>query len=159
MSPSEIIREDGVPIRGTIIDDAGYRAYQLRQSGADWESIARQTGYATGKSAQVAVRAYITRAATTMDMEKREEVLTLEMDRLDALQSALWPAAMEGDTKSVDSVLRVMGHRAKLLGLDLLSQGSGTTTIDTVVVTGDTQEFIRSLRLVRGIEDGDPEDE
>jgi len=151
MSPSdvEMLRTDGLAIRGTVRDQA-YQAYQLHLSGKDWEEVAKTIGYSSGKSAQVEVRQYITKAAVQMDNAKREEVLTLELSRLDALQAAVWDAAMEGDTKAVDSVLKVMSHRAKLLGLELLAQNTGTVTNNTVVVTGNSEEFIQSLKLVGG---------
>jgi hypothetical protein len=150
MSRSDVaMREDGLAIRGSVQDNA-YQAYQMHLGGKDWEEVAKVLGYANGKTAQVEVRQYITRAAVQMDMAKREEVLGIEMARLDALQSAVWDAAMDGDTKAVDSVLRVMAHRAKLLGLELIAQGNGTVNHNTVVVQGDTQDFIRSLQLVNG---------
>jgi hypothetical protein len=142
------VREDGLVLYGG--GDKAYQAYRMNLEGQDWDSIARTLGYKTGRSAQVEVREYITKAAVQMDMARREEVLDIEMRRLDALQAAVWPSAMDGDTKAVDSVLRVMGHRAKLLGLELVAQTQGAVTNNTVVVTGDTQEFIRSLRLVDG---------
>jgi hypothetical protein len=150
MSRSDVAkREDGLAIRGSVQDNA-YQAYQQHLAGKDWEEVAKKLGYANGKTAQVEVRQYITRAAVQMDMAKREEVLHLEMARLDALQNALWDDAMEGDTKAVDSVLRVMGHRAKLLGLELVAAGAQDVTSRTVIIQGDSEEFIRSLQLVSG---------
>lgn len=151
MSPSES-REDGVMVLGTIQDKA-YQAYQLHLGGESWIEVASRLGYESAKTAEVTARKYVQRAAMGMDMAKREEVLNTEMDRLDALQAAVWPTAMLGDTKAVDSVLKIMGHRAKLLGLDLVLAAGGTVNHNTVVVQGDTQEFIRSLKLVDGIED------
>jgi hypothetical protein len=43
---------------------------------------------------------------------------TLEAERLNALQVAIWDRAIEGDLKALDRVLAVMARRAKLLGLD-----------------------------------------
>jgi len=150
MSRSDVAkREDGLAIRGSVQDNA-YQAYQLHLGGKDWEDVAIRLGYANGKTAQVEVRQYITRAAVQMDTAKREEVLYLEMARLDALQSALWDDAMEGDTKAVDSILRVMGHRAKLLGLELMAGVDTSVTSRTVIIQGDTQDYIRSLQLVTG---------
>jgi hypothetical protein len=147
MSPSdiaEVVREDGVAIRGTIQDRA-YQAYMDHMAGENWDEIAKKHGYASVMSVQVEVRQYV-----MMDEAKREEVLALELSRLDALQNAVWDMALMGSTKHVDAVLKVMGQRAKLLGLELLAQGVDSAQSKTVVVMGDTQEFIRSLSLVRG---------
>jgi hypothetical protein len=147
----EEVRPDGVAIVGTTIDDPAYRAYQLNLGGKSWDEVAHLTGYANGKTAQVDVRKYITRTAVTMDIARKEEVLRLEMARLDALQDAYWASAISGDdVKAAEFVLKVMGHRAKLLGLELIAQGQDGMQSRTVVIQGDTQEFIRSLRLVDG---------
>lgn len=148
MSPSEPAeaREDGLVLYGG--GDKAYQAYRMSLEGQDWDSIARSLGYKTGRVAQVEVRQYISKASAGQALARKEEVLDIEMRRLDALQAAVWPAAMDGDTKAVDSVLRVMGHRSKLLGLELVSQGGVTN--NTVVVAGNTEEFIRSLKLVDG---------
>ena len=56
-----------------------------------------------------------------MVREPAEAVRKIELDRLDALQRSLWPAALKGDLRdlpAVDRVLAVMGRRARLLGLD-----------------------------------------
>lgn len=46
------------------------------------------------------------------------EVLQLELDRLDALQEAVWVKAIDGDLQAWDRVMRAMERRAKYLGLD-----------------------------------------
>ena len=46
------------------------------------------------------------------------DLIDIENMRLDQLLTAVWPGAMEGDTKSVRSALDIMDRRAKLLGLD-----------------------------------------
>lgn len=147
------LREDGIDIRGTADSDAAYRAYKLHLGGKSWEEVAKLTGYANGRTAQVSVRQYITQAAVSMDVEKKAEVLDIEMARLDVLQDAHWDNAVSGDdVKSAEFVLKVMGHRAKLLGLELVAQG-GAVTNNTVVIRGNSEEYIRGLRLVDGIVD------
>jgi hypothetical protein len=144
MSPSDI-RDDGLPV---ISEDKGYAAYQLKKAGHHWNDIATMVGYASGNVAAVEVRRYITECATILSKEQREEVLSLELDRLDSLLNAVWDNAMTGDTKAVDSALKVINTRAKLLGLELLTQTSGNVTNNTVVVTGNSEDFIKSLKLV-----------
>lgn len=46
------------------------------------------------------------------------EALALELQRLDALQAALWNEAASGNVAAVDRVLRIMERRARLLNLD-----------------------------------------
>ena len=145
MSRSEI-RDDGLPV---VSEDKGYSAYQLKKAGHTWDEIATIVGYGSGKVAAVETRRYITESAAIISIEQREEILNLELDRLDALLNAVWNQAMEGDTRAVDSALKVINTRAKLLALDTIST-SGTVTNNTVVVTGNTEDFIRSLQRVDG---------
>ncbi len=51
--------------------------------------------------------------------ERVDELRTLELERLDALLAAQWEAAMSGDVRAADRVLRVSERRSRLLGLEL----------------------------------------
>lgn len=144
MNPSDV-RDDGLPV---VSEDKGYHAYQLKKAGYSWDEIAKFVGYTSGKVASVEVRRYITESASQLSIEQREEVLGIELDRLDSLLNAVWDTAMSGDTRAVDSALKVINMRSKLLGLDLLTQTAGTVTNNTVVVTGNTEDFIKSLKMV-----------
>jgi hypothetical protein len=61
--------------------------------------------------------------------ETAEQVLTLELQRLDALTEALWPTATAGDPQAIDRVLRIMQRRAALLGLDALARVLPSETV------------------------------
>lgn len=148
MSPQDV-RGDGqvALLTGTVSEQKAYDAYQMRQRGTSWEQVCKTVGYSSIKVAQVELRRYLTDLAVRVDADHREEVLAMEVGRLDALMEAVWDQAMSGDAKAVDSALKVISLRSKLLGLEALSQ-QGTVTNNTVVVTGSTEEFIHSLKLV-----------
>lgn len=144
------MRDDGktVVIKSDADADRAYAAHQLRIQGMSWPKIAELTGYASGKSAEVETRRYVQRAAAMMDREHREEALALEMDRLDALLLAVWDQAMSGDVKAVDSAVRIVGMRARILGLEQLPT-QGAVTHNTVVVSGaKTEDYVQALKLV-----------
>lgn len=149
MNPPDV-RDDGqvALLTGTVTDQKAYDAYQMRQRGVPWEQVCKTVGYSSVKVAQVELRRYLTDMAVRVDVEHREEVLAMEMGRLDSLMEAVWDQAMTGDTKAVDSALKIISMRAKLLGLEALTQTAGNVTNNTVVVTGNTEEFIHSLKLV-----------
>lgn len=149
MNPPDV-RSDGqvALLTGTVSDQKAYDAYQMRQRGSSWEQVCKTVGYSSVKVAQVELRRYLTDMAVRVDIENREEVLAMEMGRLDSLMEAVWDQAMTGDTKAVDSALKIISMRSKLLGLEALTQTAGTVTNNTVVVTGNTEEFIHSLKLV-----------
>jgi hypothetical protein len=79
-----------------------------------WDQIAKEIGYASPSGASDAYY----RASYRVVQEDVEQIRQLENDRLDFLFNAVWDSALEGDHKAVDSCLRIMTRRAKLLGLD-----------------------------------------
>ena len=60
----------------------------------------------------------------------------MENARLDALQSALWDAAMAGDVKAVSTIVQILWARVRLNGLQPAGDGAGGTrgTPRTLVV-------------------------
>jgi DNA-binding transcriptional MerR regulator len=90
------------------------QALELRKAGLDYESIAKQLGYAHFQSAYKAVQTALTRTL----QEPADEVRQLEVKRLDAILVSLWPAVHKGDVQSIAQALKVMERRARLLGLD-----------------------------------------
>ena len=50
------------------------------------------------------------------EVETIDELRQLEVERLDALQVAVWNDAMNGDVRAVGAVVRIMHLRAKILG-------------------------------------------
>jgi hypothetical protein len=149
----EILDNDGelvaIPSEPTQ-DERAYAAHQLRLGGFTWTEVAARAGYANAASANVEVKAFLQRAALMRDHSLRQEALDMEMDRLDALQSSAWGAAMTGDLKAIDTCLRVMGHRAKLLGLEYREEVSVQRTI---VVTGTTDQYVQTLKAIAGVQE------
>jgi hypothetical protein len=82
-------------------------------------------------------------AAKLTDQE-RKDIRALEVLRLNALQTAVWPAAMMGDPKSVDSAVRIIAARAKIQGLE---QVDPVVQKNLVLVMGEQEDdYIRALR-------------
>lgn len=89
------------------------RAVHLRREGLTLREVAAELGvsvYTAWDDTQSAVR----------DIPKEEADLLRqqEADRLDALQRAVWEAAIAGDLHAVDRVLKIIERRCRLLGLD-----------------------------------------
>lgn len=51
--------------------------------------------------------------------ESADMIRAIEVERLDAMLVGLWPAATNGDVRSVDAALKLSERRAKLLGLEV----------------------------------------
>ncbi|RFU83593.1 hypothetical protein DY218_27175 [Streptomyces triticagri] len=93
------------------------KAIRMRLSGADYETIATDLGYASRGAACTD----ISRALKTwreQEQQDAEELVQVESLRLEHLQAALWPAALAGEIKAVEASLKIMDRRARLLGLD-----------------------------------------
>jgi hypothetical protein len=101
-----------------VVQNPIVSAHQMRLAGHSWPEIASRLGYASAESVRVSVSQFLSRSVALVDDEDRLAALETELARLDALQLAVWPAALAGDTKAVDAALRVMDRRAKLLRLD-----------------------------------------
>lgn len=121
------------------------RAHQMRRAGADMFDIARALKISRNK-AHTLMRTAMDIGRSMVDSMEYREMLDLELSRLDALQMAVWDNAMAGDTRSVEATLKVMALRSKLLGLET-DQNTGATT---VVVTGETADYLGTLRAITG---------
>ena len=89
------------------------RAYELRLSGKTFKEIARELKYADPSGAY---QAYL-RAREVVSLENIGEWRLLELERLNAVQSALWEEALSGHIPSINALLRIFDLRAKLIGL------------------------------------------
>ena len=90
------------------------RALELRKAGMTYQGIADRLGYSGVSGCYKAIRA----AIRAVVKEPAEEVLALELQRLDDLLAGVWVAARQGDVAKLDRVLKIMARRASLLGLD-----------------------------------------
>lgn len=107
------------------------QSLELRKAGATFDAIARQVGYSSPASAYKAVL----QALRDTCQEPADDVRRLELERLDRLMLAHWPAAIGSLTDpanpgqklpasqdAAELVLKITDRRAKLLGLDQLSE-------------------------------------
>ena len=107
------------------------RVVEAVAAGATYEEAAKQAGYATRSGAYKA----FWKAVDGREADAVDDLRTLEVSRLDALQVALWDEAMNGDIKAVNAVLRIILQRSRLLGLD--KPGAWKAEPETVVLSPD----------------------
>ena len=107
------------------------RAVELAIDGASYAAIAAEVGYSHRGTAYKAVHKALTERVT----EGVDSLRRLELARLDILQAAVWGKALAGDSAAVNTVLRIIAQRARLLGLGREHRpGPGTGQPSTVVV-------------------------
>lgn len=93
------------------------RAIALRLAGLEYQAIADRLGYSSRQAARVDVERAL-QANLAEESRQADLLRQVELQRLDRLQAAAWPAAAAGDLRAIDTVLKVVDRRCKLLGLD-----------------------------------------
>lgn len=86
---------------------------RLRRGGLTWDMIGDRLGIHL-----TTARAAYERALKRVVQEDIEEIRKLEGERLDIAQAAIWETVLKGDNTSINTLIRIMERRAKLLGLD-----------------------------------------
>ena len=127
------------------------KVLDLRRAGFTFQRIAEEVGYATPSGAQRALERIMTRNVP----QAPEEFRWQELDRLDRMQVALWPRAMKGDDKAINTIVRLMERRARLVGIDAPQR------IQAEVVNYDGNRDIdgdieRIVNLIRGVDSSQP---
>lgn len=106
------------------------RIFKMRQAGVAVSEIGRRFNIST-QSVNAAIRRQLEKLNREALMAY-PEVLRMELERLDALQQAVWPltqhrkvklddgseVSVEPDMKAIQQVLAIMDRRAKLLGME-----------------------------------------
>lgn len=123
-------------------------AYELLLGGKSHSEVAEILGIAhTDDVWRLMTERFKYDSARLTDAE-RKDILGVELLRLNALQAAVWPAAMMGDPKSIDSAVRIIATRAKISGLELADP---VVQKNLVLVMGDNEDdYIRALRAASG---------
>ncbi|MFF4644978.1 hypothetical protein [Streptomyces sp. NPDC001389] len=93
------------------------KAIRLKIDGASYTEIAEQLGYSSRGSACSDVRRALEKHVIEEGLAV-EAWRELELARLDLLQKAIWPEATEGNPRAIETALKILDRRAKLLGLD-----------------------------------------
>jgi hypothetical protein len=89
------------------------RAVEMAAGGCTYQQIADELGYANRGTVHRLVR----EALEAQQVQSIDLLRTVEMQRLDALQASLWPAALAGDVEAATTCVRIILARVKVLGL------------------------------------------
>lgn len=133
-------------------------AVELRKAGASYRQIADRLGYKSSASAYSAVR----RALEKTLREPTDELREIELQRLDALLVALWPARMRlkrpefptpenpsrtpeevPDLRVISQIMRIGDRRAQLLGMYTYNVRQETEVRHTI--DADIQVFLENV--------------
>lgn len=118
-------------------------AFRLRSQGLSY----REIGFRLGIDTSTAYRR-CQRALAAVPAEDVQEHRALELDRLDALQYAIWEKAVNGNLNAIDRVLAIMTRRSKLLGLDApKGQGSYFERLTAEQIDQEIQRLEKELEI------------
>ena len=124
--------------RRVAVAERHTQAVQLAASGLSYDVIAQRLGYTHRSAARKAVVG----ALQARTVEAVDELRELEVQRLDGLQRALWERALGGEQRAVDSVVRIITARVKLLGLDQSDAGPSNVRDRVVVDPADLCAYV-----------------
>lgn len=101
------------------------KALQLRLAGASLDRIVQEGIYTNKGSASRAIK----QALADITRESAQDVLAMELERLDAALMGIWAAVRSGDVFAIDRMLKIMDRRARYLGLDGAPQEDNTEQV------------------------------
>lgn len=128
-------------------------AYQLRVAGASYQDIVNA---GIGYNNVQAVGNDIRKALQDFVYETPEDVLVLDLGRLDAMQRKLSMAFFTGDLAQAGMILRVMQFRRETLGItpEVIAQRSTESKAlvnnGIMVVQGSAEDYLKSMMQAAG---------
>ncbi|MEU4511762.1 hypothetical protein AB0G05_19900 [Nonomuraea wenchangensis] len=114
----------------------------MRLAGVPYRTIADKLGYGSLAAASKDVTRAL-QMASRAQQESSEQLLQIEIDRLDRMMASLWTKACAGDVKAVEAVERLISRRCALLGLDLINR-NGAENSDVVSLLGNLFQVIQA---------------
>lgn len=93
--------------------DRRKKALALLIAGMDYETIAERLNYSSRGAASKDICRMLAQHREEEE-EKVAEWIQMEVARYDRLQAAVWPKALRGDLKAIETVLKIIAGRAKL---------------------------------------------
>lgn len=138
--------------KGAILDrERQAVAYHL--AGETCEAIAAALGYTNRGSAWHAIQRGLARFVAPAI----EEARTAELARLDRLHKAVWTRATQGELPAIETALKIMARRARLLGLDQpvrvnLRTIMAQVTADLDLSPEETEATVRDLETMLRIQ-------
>lgn len=136
-----------------IVAERRKMAFDLRKSGLGYAEIADQITATMGADVLPASWngwfahqdvQYILDKMREEVAENAIEVIAIENARLDTMLSALWPAVLSGNTASINTALKIMERRAKMLGLDEARKVDWKVEVGGMIAAGlITREEVR----------------
>lgn len=122
-------------------------ALEMRKFGYSYDQIAEHF-----ETSPASARGLVKSAMEQAIREPGQEVIDLELQRLDQLYRLAFTAALEGDTDAITKCLAIQQRRAKYLGLDAPDKkeltGAGGGPLQLTGVRGMSDEELTQLKML-----------
>lgn len=112
------------PRRIAAVTEKHLRALEYRRMGYTYAQMAEKLGYSSAQGAHKAVSSVLKRVIR----EPAEDVILLELERVDALFVRPYQDALAGDLMALSACLALMTRKSRLLGLDAAGKSKGVQT-------------------------------
>ncbi|WP_411092298.1 hypothetical protein [Streptomyces sp. 049-1] len=122
------------------------KAIAMVLAGVDYDTIAERLGYASRGAAHTDVDRALSANLTSLK-DKAQQLREVQAMRYQRLLAAVWPKALKGDLKAVETAARLVDRVVKLWGL------AEPDKLDLDVTGQITAEDL--LAIVRATPDGD----
>lgn len=128
--------------------EKSYLAYNLKMAGLSMTEIADRLDYPSANAVTMAIRNHIQSDARGQTSEFRQNLLQLELDRLDYMLSRIWPQIEHGDLKAVDTGIKIVQTQSRIAGVD---QADASQHVQQVlVISGEEKDYIAKLKEIAG---------
>lgn len=125
------------------------KCLDLRAAGATLQQIVDTPGTFKDKGS---VSRAIKEALAEITLEPAEDLLKIELQRLDAMQLAIWPAARQGDVFAIDRVLKIQTQRARYLGLEPPNKEDASTADVKTALAGFLGQIVERANQIEAPE-------
>lgn len=118
-------------------DNRDPQALELWRGGASFDLIAKQLGFRDAEAAETSAIRELERSPSP----DPEDLLRLELHRLDIMHMSLWPKARRGDVAAQEGILDIQKRRQRLRAASSISSASGEVKLlDAVEITVNALE-------------------
>lgn len=129
-----------------VSQDRAFLAYNAKLAGFSHAEIADRLDYPSAAAVYADIKRHLEAAVQRQPADTREAMLQMERDRLDFLQSRVWPQCEYGDLKAIEAALKIINTRIKLESFDAIDSSAHVNTV--LVVGGEERDYISKLKEV-----------
>ena len=130
-------------------DDVARSAYRMRRAGLSYFQIAENLGVPEARLPKLMHKA-IQVAADLVSIGDKQELLALEVERIDEIQAGVYADAISGDIRAAELVLKCIHDRVDMLDLKLqrTPEQQSFNVISSVVVPANDDTYAAALRAI-----------